>query len=186
MSKFDPPLSSRLPAWTRDRPSRLDRGRMYMCVMLGVWVCSLAVMVVGPIPSSGVSSLSQFTQDALAFVMLMGSSACVWGFSRGTRWIKPSMMHPSTIEDIRDLQHSYSAAIVGVPAVTASLGTYIWAIASHTQGFWLSVLGVSISLSIIIGSIWNAWDFRNEIQRLDALSYRIGEESNGRESKNGD
>ncbi|AYN57982.1 membrane protein [Mycobacterium phage Fowlmouth] len=146
-----------LPDKAFQKPSRLDHGRMYVCVVVGLFLTSLSMIVLGPLPDSTISNLNEFTQTSMAFVLFLGSLSCIIGMSRGTRFFFPRA----------DLRDSYLIAKWSIPGVVASLGTYVIAILVNYGSIWLSALSGSIGASIVIGSLWNAWDFANEIDRLD-------------------
>jgi hypothetical protein len=139
-------------------PVRLDHGRMYMCVTVGLWITSLSLILVGPVPNSTISNLNVFTQMSMAVVMFLGSTAKIIGFLRGTRFLRPDA-------DIRD---SYLIAMWAILATNTGLSVYVIAIFMNYGNFLLSTMGGSLGLSMVIGALWNAWDFRSEIHRINA------------------
>lgn len=150
-------LRKYLPGSWFQRPTRLDHGRMYMCVMMGLWMTSTSMILVGPVPNSTISNLNTFTQVSMACVLWIGSALCIFGYLSGTRHFRRKT----------DLRDCYQLAKWSVPAIGVSLGTYVWSIFSSYGNLLLSALGGSIGASILVGSLWNAWDFANEIDRLN-------------------
>lgn len=146
-----------LPQGWFEKPVRLDHGRMYMCVMVGLFLTSASMLIVGPVPNSTISNLNYFTQQSMALVMWLGSGMCIYGFLCGTRCFRPKA-------DIRD---SYLMAKWSMAAIGVSLGTYVVAIFINYGDLILSTIGGSIAASILVGGFWNAWDFANEVDRLD-------------------
>ncbi|AVD99647.1 membrane protein [Mycobacterium phage Cuke] len=147
-----------LPDKAFQKPNRLDHGRMYMCVTVGLFLTSLSMIMLGPLPNSTISRLSEFTQTSMAYVLSLCSATCLVGIFRGTRFFMPRA----------DLRDSYLMAKWSIPGIGASLGTYVVAIFVNYGSIWLSTVSGSIGASILIGSLWNGWDFANEIDRLDA------------------
>jgi hypothetical protein len=134
---------------------------MYMCIMVSLWMTATSMLILGPVPNSTLSNLDFFTQQSMACVLWVGSTMTIAGFLRGTRiWKRHA--------DIRD---SYELAKWSIVAIGVSMGVYVTAVFLNYGNFLLSALGGSIGLGILIGSLWNAWDFANEI---DSLNARLG------------
>lgn len=129
---------------------------MYMTVTVGLWLTALSLLLVGPSPSSTVSQLNYATQMAMAAVIFFGTSVKIHGFLSGTRLLMPK----------RDLRDCYAQAAWAVIATNVGLGVYVGSIIVYYNDFLLSVLGGSIGIAMIVGALWNAWDFYTEIYRL--------------------
>lgn len=139
-------------------PKRLDHGRMYMCIVWALLVWSVASLVVGPIPNSTISELPQSVQSILSLVLFLGAMVKLIGIYSGGRWFMPHT----------DIRTSYRYAVAAMPAVSGPLIVYVGTIVDtyHYQ-FWLSALAGALGMGIIAGSMWNAWDFLQEIKRID-------------------
>lgn len=130
---------------------------MYVCGMLGFFTWSLSLMVIGPIPNSTISELSDSIQDMLAASIFIGSGVCLSGSLIGTRFLRPKA----------DVRLSYKFALWGIPAISGSIGVYVWAIIHDTGSFWLSAYAGSIGLFLCIGVLLNGIDIAFEIARLN-------------------
>ncbi len=162
------------------RPARLDHGRMYMSIMGGLLLWSLALLTIGPIPNSAVSELSDYVQDVLALCIFIGSFVCLSGCIIGTGFI-PWVVKKLTLGKLHlatsDVRLAYKFGLWGMPAIVGSIGTYVWAIAHDSGTFWIAALGGALGLAILIGTAWNALDFLAEIPTLgDKIQYLKAEE----------
>ncbi|QGJ90074.1 membrane protein [Mycobacterium phage Indlulamithi] len=149
-------LRKRLPPKWFLKPTRLDHGRMYMCVTVGLWLFALSLMIIGPTRSSSLSDLNILTQKAVGFVMFVGTTMKIHGFLSGTRVLMPK----------RDLRDSYLQALWAILATNIGLVIYIFSLFNAYGWKTLSTFGV-IGATMVAGAIWNAWDFSNEIDRLN-------------------
>lgn len=161
------------------RPERIDHGRMYMSIMAGLFLWSLALMTVGPVPDSAVSELSDYVQDILALCIFVGSTVCLSGCIIGSGLI-PFTVRKLSFGKIQlhksDVRLAYKFGLWGMPAIIGSVGTYVWAIA-HDSTFWVAALGGALGLAIMMGTLWNALDFVSEIFRLgEGIRYLQDEE----------
>lgn len=146
------------------KPSRLDHGRMYMCVTVGLWVFSLSLLIIGPISASTLTEVHNGTQKAMAFVMLLGTTIKIHGFLSGTK----AFMHK------RDLRDAYLQAMWAIVATNVGLAVYIGILVAQHKWSIFSVFAGSVGMSMVVGAIWNAWDFRNEVHRLNAMVHDEG------------
>lgn len=140
------------------RPKRIDHGRTYMCVIMGMLFWSLSLLMIGPVPNSTIDELSDYVQNILAASIFVGSFVCCVGCLTGTMVCLPKA----------DVRLSYKFALWGIPAIAGSVGTYVWAII-HDSGngtFWTSVCASSMSMFVCIGIVWNGLDLVFEIKRL--------------------
>lgn len=129
---------------------------MYMWIISGLFVLSLGLLLIGPLPNTALHDLSIGIQNLLNAAMFLGSSICLYGIMRGEHGI---------IQKDGDIRISYNLAISGAPAIIASLGTYCLALIDYGN-FVPSTLGAVISMAIIGGTIQNVWDFWQERKRI--------------------
>lgn len=155
-------LRKTLPDSFFQRPTRLDHSRMYICVTFGLWITSLSLILVGPVPNSTISNLNEFTQMSMAGVIFVGTSIKLHGIISGTRFYKPN----------RDPRDYYSQAKWAAVATNVSMGVYVWSIFNYYGDLLLSTMGGSLGLFIVIGGFWTSWDFANEIDRLNTHFHR--------------
>ncbi|ABD58453.1 gp37 [Mycobacterium phage PBI1] len=166
---FRPTDSRRLRSIFR-KPRRIDHGRMYVSCMMGLWVWSLSLLVIGPVPNSTIDELTDYVQNILASCIFIGSFVCLCGIAIGTKYVLPKA----------DIRLCYRFSLWGIPALAGSVGTYAWAIAHNTGSFWVSAYAASIGTFICLGIVWNGLDLLFEIARLNEeinyLKYGAGSE----------
>jgi hypothetical protein len=138
------------------RPSRLDHGPMYVCVIFALFLWSLSLLIAGPIKYSVLDELSDETQDALALCIFAGSSMCLIGILSGTRFFARHT----------DPRRSYLWGVAGTPTTTAAVWIYFWAVVHGATSPLLSGMGSALSLLIPVGAFINAGLFLIERRRI--------------------
>lgn len=139
--------------------SRIDRGRMYLWVHVGLIVVG-ATLHLHPY---GIGPLVYFTRDqnhALATAIITGSTACILGALMGTQY-----WFPSAVTDIR-LPYLFAAG--GQISVIASLVSYEWALAQHVDVYQGALPG-ALGYSILGGCAHTALVALKEIHRINRL-----------------
>lgn len=152
------------------RPSRLDHGRMYVCIMFGLFIWSMSLLTIGPIPNSVIDELTDYTQIILSLCIFVGSSVCIVGIFIGTRFIPW----------IKDIRLAFKFALWGMPAIVGSVGTYVWAVINNNESFWASAYGSAIGSAITLGILWNGLDFASDLIRLQEGVKFLREEETSR------
>lgn len=138
------------------RPSRIDHGPMYVCVIFALFLWSLSLLIAGPIKYSVLDELSDETQDFLALCIFFGSGMCLIGILSGTRFLAKHT----------DPRRSYLWGVAGTPTTTAAVWIYFWAVVHGATSPVLSGMGSALSLFIPIGAFINAALFLIERRRI--------------------
>lgn len=144
--------------WYEQAPAhRLDRGPMYVCVMIPTWLYSGSILAIGPVPNSAVAEeLSEPLQYMLAFAMFAGIGACLVGSLLGSSFFKPKF----------DIRRSYRIGYSAAPISAAALIAFGWAVVNNTANP-TSAFGGLVGPAIGLGLLLNAIGFWLEVRRLD-------------------
>ena len=126
---------------------RIDRGPMYVAVIIALWCSGLSMSILGPSPKSTISELSEATQNLLALMLVLSSSICVIGSLSGSRYFLRRWPR----------RRSYSWALSALPIICSCLAFYGYAALAHTPN-WPSALGGLLAPMLGWGSAVN-WIF---------------------------
>jgi hypothetical protein len=149
--------------WTHQAPKhRLDRGPSYLVLLVPVWLYSLSVLLVGPVPKSTVDELPVAVQYAVMLVIFGGSTGQLVGSLLGSRFVKPHF----------DTRRSYRIGYSAAPMTAMGLFAYGWAVVHDTPN-WTSAFGGLVGPAIGLGALINAVLFVAEARRLDRIMRHV-------------
>jgi len=142
--------------WTKVVENRrFDHGFMYVCIMIVLFCLGLSMSILGPVPGSTISSLSEGAQNFLASMLTLGSLIAIVGIFSGSRFFFPTWSRRRT----------YRFGIASAPIICACLIFYSIAIFSGTPN-WPSALGGVFAPLACVGVGLNAISFGLEIRRI--------------------
>ena len=145
--------------WTEVSPQRrMDRGAANICMLIGLIFPTLAIVLVGPVPSSVLERMPEWLQVWMCGCIFFGCSIKLHGVCTGSRFWFP---HTS-------VKKSYSYGFIGAPLASAGLFVYGWFILAYTPNFVAALSGV-LTPMLGLGIGLQAFFYWLEWRRIDRV-----------------
>jgi len=151
------PIASLDDWWIEASPKRrLDRNAANMCMLLGLMCPSLAIVLVGPVPNSALTNMSEWLQVWMCGCIFLGCAIKFHGACSGSRFWFPNTK----------VKICYTYGFIGAPIASSGLLVYGYYILAFTPNF-IAALGGVLTPALGIGISLQAFFYWLEYRRID-------------------
>lgn len=149
---------ARLDAWwTRHAPEgRIDRNPLVICALLGLMGPSLAIVLVGPIPTSALQGMPDALQITMCTFIFLGCGGMLHGAMLGARWYFYGTRRNA-------LRRAYASA----PMAVSGLIVYGAFILANTDGNVIAALGAVLTPFLGVGLFLLSLVYWLEVRRME-------------------